>query len=367
MSALVPSGSGWGPAELDKFCFKHQPKSFPLVDFPWQDLFLNQDGDPIANTCLLIEELFGPAGASCASGCSWGTSVFYKSLEQLTGHPMSSETPNIIQRRSKGIKYSSSPPTPAAGSGLRDWPWEQSPGASFRNTSRLLGLIRSKSTMAESHSSLPTQSPKAELDPFSETPRSENQFAMQPASLSPLVVGVGTTILNSHFDSSPGQTDSYRDGNASSESTPKAEAQCFDKDQVEESTNFMMSVLLGVICEIVQTEYKENGITFGSSTEKDALKIPMGVGYFATTIPDLKVILKKNDKEMTILDYEVNPIFAMLMYDKRRSDMKQGKRLKPGITQTGKFAQHVAHIIGRANHNRATLATKTRTVIEILN
>jgi len=40
----------------------------------------------------------------------------------------------------------------------------------------------------------------------------------------------------------------------------------------------------------------------------------------------------------------------------------QGKRLKPDMTSVEKFAQSVAHLIGRDMGNRAAEATNSRTV-----
>lgn len=53
----------------------------------------------------------------------------------------------------------------------------------------------------------------------------------------------------------------------------------------------------------------------------------------------------------------------MILFNRAKPAVNgQGKRLKPNMTSIEKYAQSVAHLIGRASWNRSTGATSSRNV-----
>jgi hypothetical protein len=391
-SKRMPSGSGWGTDELERFRFAKEPTRFALQDFPWKDLIPDDGVDPFAEVSSTMEVVFGAEDERSHSPSTESDARrFYSALDCLKGQPGGPESVNIRRMRSKRNPSSSSPMTPilamqvalADGTGSHDREENSSAQAAHRHGSHGIDVnndistpeLKSGQSTDDSHRRSIERSQDTDQSPIAaylkrrrlslkvqeESTRLEGRairyFDPKTPALdflskgdkcnSGLVPGSAATsqspeksitsedyseeesetplaipFSEQHFPSS--QTDpTYRESSTfSSETISIPQIPDPYENQAEESTNYMMRLLLDIVCDTLNKRGNSTPITFKVSHDTDTLYVPIGKGDFIKTRPDLKITIDMDGKTMTILDYEaIIPCFVNLQGKKHLTNM----------------------------------------------
>lgn len=372
-SKKLPSGSGWGIDELERFRFAKEPTRFALQDFPWKDLVPDDGVDPFADVSSIMEVIFGNEDERNHPSIESGVRRFYSALDCLKGKSGEPESVNIRRMRSKRNFNSSSPMMPLLAlqaatadegssyerennSSTQAPPRHASPGTVVDNDALTPGVTSVQST---------DDSYRRGIEQIQDTDQSPIAAYLKRRRLSLKVQGESTRFERRalrHFDSTtavldclskeddgsdasiPGSATTFQSPQKSSTSedsfedesgTPLAilfsehhfpssqtdptyrESSTFSaetmsipripdpyENQAEESTNYMMRLLLDIVCETLNKRASRPTITFKVSHDTDTLYVPIGKGDFIKTRPDLKITIDMDGKTMTILDYE---------------------------------------------------------------
>lgn len=360
----IKSGSGWGENELDIYRFEKIPKRHPPEDFPWCDMFQNRDLDPIADITPILEDIFPLKSESGDSSNVGSARTFFNMLRILTSQYVPWDAKAIPQTRSKVVDYSSpslasastkhfesssrrglehevpthlsTPSEVVSGIPGPEWLRRHPEVEAFSPESRVLEreqspiatLIERRKRNLRDPESTPTRivawdtyqssegcedsSPEIDHDTTPEDIYS--QLPQQPSNRSRTytqVLASDTNLPSSESDSSYRAKSSLLPASSQSDflrSSPPTIRVPGYADQAEDCTNSMMYALLSTLCDIISESPTSlsTKTEFLTSSDTETLMIPTGHGGFVKTTPDLKVMVEKSGRSMTILDYEVS-------------------------------------------------------------
>ncbi|KAF4630897.1 hypothetical protein G7Y89_g7232 [Cudoniella acicularis] len=320
-----PSGSKWGIPQLRKLNFPLQPENHPLEDLHWEYNLSKENAEVLDQ----LRRGFGlPEEEWLKDNIDPLYEVFYNELASMRPQPRAKEVANT---RNPAVR--SNTKLPSSSVGEHSSPQSKKSAAPHSaESSALKNNVSSEETPRDHNTTLaqydknspPTPTPKRPRDDFTKSP---SLPALPPMIARPSSTTDTAPPAPPDFPELPSsQTDSTFPGSEHDSSSQSEDEQHSQGDRPEINVTILIRILLNQICKV---HGSCNGYRFSVTNDVETLVIPT-CGDFPRSIPDMLVLMHYGERTYSIVDYE-------------------GKRLRMHMTEEEKFAQEVAHLLGRGN------------------